>query len=83
VAYGIYLLHRKRKPVIEGQEQKELLELETEVVLKKDRGKGPGNAVVRMTYDPATSRFLELTNQQAPPDNGALPTAGYDPDNIE
>ena len=82
VAYGIYLLHRKRKPVVEGQEQKDLLELETEVVLKKDRGKGPGNAVVRMVYDPATSRFLELTNQPAPPENGALPSGGGDPDDI-
>lgn len=85
VAYGVYLLHRKRKPSVEGQEQKDLLELETEVVLKKDRGKGPGNAVVRMLYDPATSRFLELTNQQPPP-GGALPQdpgpdSQWDPDN--
>jgi hypothetical protein len=58
VSYGVYLLHRKKKNVQSG-ETKEILELETEVILKKDRGKGPGNAVVHLIYRPECSKFYE------------------------
>jgi len=63
VSYGIYLLHRKRKPAAPGAS--EILELETACVLMKDRGKGPGNANVPLHYQPTTSRFYLLERNES------------------
>lgn len=71
VAYGVYLMHRKKRAT-EGN-PKELLELETDIVLKKDRGKGPGNAIVHLIYRPECSKFYEL--QRDSPENGQAPLA--------
>ncbi len=57
VPNGIYLLHRAIMPK-EGPASVNLLSPETEVILKKDRGKGPGNVVVPMLYRRDTSRFV-------------------------
>jgi KaiC/GvpD/RAD55 family RecA-like ATPase len=68
VAYGVYLLHRKRKK--DESNPKDLLELETDVILKKDRGKGPGSAIVHLIYRPECSKFYEVAQQadsNAPP----------------
>lgn len=59
VAYGVYLLHRKKKNT--DTPTNDLLELETKLILKKDRGKGPGGAVVRLVYNPKDSRFYEIS----------------------
>jgi KaiC/GvpD/RAD55 family RecA-like ATPase len=65
VAYGVYLLHRKKKT--NDKDAKELLELETDVVLKKDRGKNPqGRAIVHLIYRPECSKFYELIKSDAP-----------------
>jgi len=83
-AYGVYLLHRKRKPtaVAEGETVKDLLDERTLLILKKDRGRGPGNAVVNMVYVPAESKFRAVTNTAgAPPDNapqGNMASGGDD-----
>src|SRR5208282_285743 len=66
VPFATYLLHRKRKPIVEGQETKDLLEMDTDIVLKKDRGRGPGNAIVRLVYKPESSLFFAQTKM----DNG-------------
>lgn len=66
VSYAIYLLHRKRKNPGAG-EVKDLLELETDVILKKDRGKGPGNAIVHLIYRPECSRFYECDRTAVEP----------------
>jgi KaiC/GvpD/RAD55 family RecA-like ATPase len=58
VSYGIYLLHRKRK---KEHNSDDILELETEVVLRKDRGKGPGKSTARLIYRPDCSKFYELS----------------------
>ena len=62
VSYGIYLLHRKRKPAAPGA--KEILELETALALMKDRGKGPGNSIVSLSYQPKTSKFYLLPRNE-------------------
>ena len=78
VAYGIYLLHRKRKT---GTQITAILEMETDVILKKDRGKGPGAAVAYLLFRPQSSKFVELdtTNreQEAPPMISGLDDSGY------
>ncbi len=61
IAYGVYLLHLKRRPG-ESQDKTQLLEMETDVVLMKDRGKGPGAALVKCVYRPEHSKFYLLTN---------------------
>jgi replicative DNA helicase len=59
VSYGIYLLHRKRKG--NHNDTNDLLELQTEVILKKDRGKGPGKATAHLIFRPDCSKFYELS----------------------
>ena len=56
VPYGVYLLHRKRTG---GDERNQVLDPKTELILKKDRGKGPGNAVVHLAYRAEVSKFYE------------------------
>lgn len=68
VAYAVYLIHRKRRAT-EGN-PKDLLELDTDIVLKKDRGKGPGNAIVHLIYRPECSKFYE--KQSEPSQTGRL-----------
>lgn len=81
VSYGVYLLHRKRKK--DESNPKDLLELETDIILKKDRGKGPGNAITHLIYKPECSKFYELaTNRdnEGPPirnDSGEDMQAGF------
>lgn len=67
VAYGIYLLHRKRKAG--SDEKNQILENETQMVLMKDRGKGPGSALVKLAYRPEVSKFYLLENA----DSGTIP----------
>ena len=57
VPYGIYLLHRAKMPK-EGPGSVNVLTPETELVLMKDRGKGPGDSSVPMLYRRDTSRFV-------------------------
>ena len=67
VAYAVYLLHRKRKKVKEGEAPTDILDAECDVVLKKDRGRGSAPALVRLTYMKKTSRFAlaaTLSQQQ-------------------
>lgn len=75
VAYGVYLLHRPRMPK-KGNETVNLLSPEGELVLMKDRGKGPGKASVPMLYRRDCSRFVvrDVThNDEVPPeDEGTL-----------
>ena len=63
VAYGIYLLHRKRKPTAPGENQ--ILENDAMFKLTKDRGKGPGSSVVPLYYQPKTSKFYLRENNEA------------------
>jgi KaiC/GvpD/RAD55 family RecA-like ATPase len=78
VSYAVYLLHRKKK----GEEGnvKDLLEKETDVILKKDRGKGPGNAIVHLIYRPECSKFFELTKTSEEPPQQPMITGGSDLD---
>lgn len=66
IAYGIYLLHRKRIKSSDP-DAADILEPVGRLVLKKDRGKGPGKPVVPVIYHKPTSRFLIYTEQQPPP----------------
>lgn len=78
VAYGVYLIHRKKKQVKEGQaDPQDLLEMETSIILKKDRGKGPGSSICRMIYVPKISTFrkLDTTNTAAPSMTEQMPAA--------
>ena len=57
VAYGVYLLHRPRMPK-DAKQSVNLLAPEGELVLMKDRGKGPGNSTVPMLYRRECSKFV-------------------------
>jgi replicative DNA helicase len=79
VAYAVYLLHRKRKKVGEGEVPTDILEYETDVVLKKDRGRGPAPAVVRLTYQKRTSSFaLAATSSQEEAQKELAGPSAYD-----
>lgn len=56
VSYGVYLLHRPRMPK-DGPTSVNLLSPEAELVLIKDRGKGPGASSVPMLYRRDSSTF--------------------------
>lgn len=80
VSYGIYLLHRKKKQAKEGQSLDDILELETDVILKKDRGKGPGKAICRLIYRPNCSKFyLRATNTGPEPSQPQLSSDSNEP----
>lgn len=67
VAYAVYLLHRKR---MDREDSSELLSLDAEILLRKDRGRGPGAAKVPLLYQKKSSTFvLRAVAQQgeAPP----------------
>lgn len=73
VSYGVYLLHRKRKQARDGQDPNDILELETDVILKKDRGKGPGKSICRLIYRPNCSKFyLRAVNPGSEPEQPQL-----------
>lgn len=57
VAYAVYLIHRKRKKAVEGETVQEILEADTDIILKKDRGRGTASAFVRLTYLKKFSSF--------------------------
>src|SRR5208282_1776696 len=63
VAYGVYLLHRKRVKNSDGQAD-DLLEPLCEVHLKKDRGRGPGKAMVLLMYHKPYSRFVPFSGRR-------------------
>lgn len=65
VAYGVYLIHRARVSK-DSTATVNLLSPDTELVLIKDRGKGPGNATVPMFYRRDCSKFVvrETTHTQ-------------------
>lgn len=80
VSYGVYLLHRKKKQMKDGQTPDDILELETDVILKKDRGKGPGKAICRLIYKPNCSKFyLRATNTGPEPSQPQLTDVPQDP----
>jgi KaiC/GvpD/RAD55 family RecA-like ATPase len=73
VAYGVYLLHRKR---LEREDATDLLSPEAELLLRKDRGRGPGPAKVPMLYRKNCSKFVvrDTSGQEPPPESsGPLP----------
>lgn len=65
VAYGVYLLHRSLLP---KENSETILDDKAELVLIKDRGKGPGNSTVPMLYRRDSSRFVvrDVTPNQQP-----------------
>jgi replicative DNA helicase len=73
VAYGVYLLHRKRIKQQEGTAD-DLLESICEVHLKKDRGRGPGKPMVLLQYNFPTSSFVMWSGQQEPYAPAPTPT---------
>jgi KaiC/GvpD/RAD55 family RecA-like ATPase len=83
VAYGVYLLHRKKKTNADGN-MKDLLEKEAKLILKKDRGKGPGAAIVNLVFRPECSMFFEqshVTEPGATPPMSSANSDGMDADN--
>ncbi len=69
VAHGIYLLHRKRM----GKENAaDILSSEAELVLMKDRGRGPGPKSIPLTFLKNVSKFglREVTGQAEPESHG-------------
>lgn len=79
VAYGIYLVHRKRSPraAETGTGPEDLLLPEAELLLRKDRGKGPGPSYVPMMYKKDTSRFV-LADRRPEPDGSLASASGGD-----
>lgn len=59
VAYGVYLLHRKAqgRPEEGDAMPDDLLETATSLILRKDRGRGPGKAIVKLQYVKKNSTF--------------------------
>lgn len=66
VAYAVYLLHRKR---LDREDSSDLLSTDAELLLRKDRGRGPGPAKVPLLYQKKCSRFVlrAVTQQDAAP----------------
>jgi replicative DNA helicase len=64
VAYGVYLLHRKRINQ-KDSDANDILESKCDVHLKKDRGRGPGKPMVSLVYGKPCSNFREYTSRDA------------------
>lgn len=81
VAFGVYLIHRKKSPRPEGQQAAtpdDLLALETEVILRKDRGRGIGKPFAHLLYRKDCSKFVEMEMQRT----GEEPPAHTDGDHF-
>lgn len=65
VAHGIYLLHRKR---LGKESNKDILSDDAELVLIKDRGRGPGPKIVPLLFLKRCSKFFlrDVTGQEPP-----------------
>jgi KaiC/GvpD/RAD55 family RecA-like ATPase len=65
VSHGIYLLHRKR---LGKENDRDILADEAELVLMKDRGRGPGPKLVPLTFVKKCSKFfLRAASEQETP----------------
>lgn len=59
VCSAVYLLHRKRKQVGEGEQPVDLLENEAQLICQKSRSNAGGRQIVNLMLQPENSTFIE------------------------
>ena len=79
VCSAVYLLHRKRKLVSEGDAPTDLLENEAILKCTKSRGNGGGQQIVKLLLQPENSTFIEVDwKQGGDPGPQNTPESGFD-----